>query len=438
MKRYSLLAVLVSIVAGAGVVVGQGPTPRASADRIGKQLLGIGSVAPPSGADAFFDDAVLQEIRFDINTKDWETLKVNYLSNDYFPCDFTWGGLKVRNVGIRSRGTGSRSGIKPGLRVDVDHFSSDQKFLGLKSFVLRNNTQDSSNMHERLSMLLYRRLGVPASREAHTKIYVNGDYAGLYTIVESVDKAFLKRVYGEDAGYLYKYDYPTDGKPYYFEDKGSDPARYVPLPFKPETHEDNPRPEFIAQWVQTVNQSTSATFRTAVGGYIDFQKFIRHVAVEVFVADYDGFIGNYGMNNFYAYRADPGTMFTLIPWDKSQAFLGGVNYSIWHNIADVQSSLHNRLMDRVLSDPDLNSLYLDTLLEIAKSAADTTGSTDGRGWLEREIQREYDQIRDAALADPDKPYSNAEFEQAVNDVRTFAGLRGENVTREVNQARGLK
>ena len=55
----------------------------------------------------------------------------------------------VRNVGIRSRGMGSRSGIKPGLRVDFDRYTTDQKFLGLKSFILRNNTQDASNMRER-------------------------------------------------------------------------------------------------------------------------------------------------------------------------------------------------------------------------------------------------------------------------------------------------
>ena len=433
MTRHSLAVALVSLVVGSAIVAGQSWARRTDADRVGKPLLGIGS-APTSAADALFDDSILQEIRLDISTKDWETLKTNYLSNEYYPCDFTWGGIKVRNVGIRSRGTGSRSGIKPGLRVDFDRNSSAQKFLGLKSFVLRNNTQDSSNMHERLGMLLYKRLGVPASREAHTKVFVNGDYAGLYTIVEAVDKDFLKRVYGEDAGYLYKYDYPVDGKPYFFEDRGSNPATYVPLPFKPETHETDSRPEFIVQWVQAVNQGD----RAALSEYIDLSKFIRHVAAETFVADNDGFLGDYAINNFYTYRADPGKRFVLIPWDKSQAFLGGLTYSIWHNITDVPSALRNRLMSRALSYPDLYDLYLDTLLECVRSAEDQTGFTDGKGWLEHEIQREYDQIRDAALADPQKPYSNAQFEQAVSDLFVFARQRGANVTTEVNQARGLK
>src|SRR5262249_23580010 len=158
-------------------------------------------------------------------------------------CDFKWNNQTVRNIGIRSRGTGSRNGTKPGLRVDFDRYTSSQTFLGLKSFILRNQTQDPSNMHERIAMLLFQRMGVKTSREAFTRLYINNVYSGLYSIVESVDKVFLKNSFGENDGYLYKYDYNTDDKPYYFEDRGSNPDLYVPHPFKPETHESDPRPQ---------------------------------------------------------------------------------------------------------------------------------------------------------------------------------------------------
>ena len=59
-------------------------------------------------------------------------------------------------------------------------------------------------MNERLSMLLFSRLGLPASREAFTTLFVNNEYVGLCTIVESIDKSFLRRSYGEDEGYLYE------------------------------------------------------------------------------------------------------------------------------------------------------------------------------------------------------------------------------------------
>jgi spore coat protein CotH len=263
MTPRSLFAALVLLAMG--IAVSAGPQRPQTIPPSVQPLLGVGNNPPtsPIGADALFDDNALQEIRLTLNAKDWQTLKDNYLDNTYYPTDVRWRDQVVRNAGIRSRGTGSRSGVKPGLRVDFDRYTSNQQFLGLKSVVLRNNTQDATNMHERISMLLFRRLSLPASREAHAKLYVNDAYAGLFTLVESVDKDFLTRNFAEDSGYLYKFDYPVNGQPYRFEDKGPDPARYVPLPFKPETHEADPKPEFVAQLVQTANQASATAFQTA-------------------------------------------------------------------------------------------------------------------------------------------------------------------------------
>jgi hypothetical protein len=416
MKPCILLTLLFSAAAGIGVD-GQASRPL---------LMGL-------NADVFFADTALHEINLVINSRDWQALKDNYLLDTYYPADFRWRDQTLRNVGIRSRGNASRSAIKPGLRVDFDRYTTDQKFLGLKSFILRNNTQDPSGLHERLSMLLFRRLGLLASREAHAKLFVNNTYVGLYTIVESVDKLFLKRTLKEDNGHLFKYEWAA---PYYFEDRGSQPESYVPLPFKPETHEDDPRPEFIVQLVQAINETNDAVFRTAMAEYLDLRTFVRHVAVEMFLADNDNFLGDFGMANFYLYRFQNTKMFTIMAWDKSNAFRHHA-YTIWHNITDVPGSQRNRLMSRLLSFRDLYDLYLDTLMECVRSVSEpNAGSTDGRGWLEREVERQYTQIRDAVLSDPDKPYSNDDFEKAVNDVRAFARLRGEFVTREVSAARG--
>ncbi len=433
MRAPAVLALAISVALG--VVVAAGPQREPTVAQPIQSLLGAGTpTSTTSGADAFFDDNVLQEIRLSMNSRDWQTLKDNYLDNTYYPTDFRWRDQVLRNVGIRSRGTGSRSGIKPGLRIDFDRYTSTQKFLGLKSFVLRNNTQDPSNMRERISMLLFRRLNLPAPRETHTRLYVNDAYAGLFTIVESVDKDFLKRNFDEDAGHLYKYDYPADGTPYYFTDKGNDPGQYVPLPFKPETQESDPQGEYIAQLVQTANQASATTFQTAVGEYLNLQKFLRHVAVEVFVGDYDGFIGNYGMNNFYLYRFNNQKLFTLIAWDKSEGFQAGPTSSIFHNINDVPDAQLNRLVTRALSFGDLYNTFLDALLECARSAAETVAG-DSRGWMEREIQKEYAQIRDAARADTEKPYSNDAFEQAVTSLTDFAQRRSGLVTAEANASR---
>jgi spore coat protein CotH len=386
----------------------------------------------------FFNDTVLHDLKLWINSRDWETLKTNFLSNAYYPADLQWNTATVRNVGIRSRGNGSRSGFKPGLRVDIDRYASTQKFLGLKSFVLRNNTQDPSQMHEWLSMLFFRRMGLPASREAYARLFINNEYAGLYTIVESVDKSFLTRQFGEDAGYLFDYDYPVDAAPYYFEDRGRDAASYVPLPFKPETRENNARPEVIADMVQAINASSGAVFRTAVAEFIDLAQFIRHVAAEVFLAEQDGIIGEWGMNNFFMYRPELSNQFRLIVWDKSQAFVMGQAYPIWHNITDVPEANRNRLMNRAMEYPDLRALYLDTLLEAGRAASEVPIDTlpgDMRGWLEREIDRAYALISPSVLADALKPYTNEEFVASVEALRVFARERRAFVNADVAASR---
>jgi spore coat protein CotH len=385
----------------------------------------------------FFDDSVLHDLKLWINSRDWETLKTNFLSNSYYPADFLWKTTTVRNVGIRSRGNGSRSGFKPGLRVDIDRYSSTQTFLGLKSFVLRNNTQDPSQMHEWLSMLFFRRMGLPASREAFARLFVNNQYVGLYTIVESVDKSFLTRQFGEDSGYLFDYDYPLEAAPYYFEDRGADAAAYVPLPFKPETHENNARPEVIAMMVQAIN-SSGANFRAAVAEFIDLPQFIRHVATEVFLAEQDGVLGEWGMNNFFIYRPEFFNQFRWIVWDKSQAFVMGQAYSIWHNITDVPEANRNRLMSRALESPELRDLYLDTLLEAGRLASEVPIETlpgDTRGWLEREIDRANALIGPSVLTDTLKPYTNDEFVAAVEYLRLFARERTTFVNADVAAAR---
>jgi hypothetical protein len=189
--------------------------------------------------------------------------------------------------------------------------------------------------------------------------------------------------------------------------------------------------------VRTIN-SSGAAFRTAIAEFLDLAQFVRHVAMEVFLADQDGFLGNWGMNNYFMYRPDVSNQFRFIVWDKSNAFVDGHLYSIWHNITDVPEPNRNRLMSRVLEYPDLRALYLDTLLEAQASAKQIPIDSlpgDTRGWLEREIDRAYGLIAPSVLTDTLKPYSNEDFNLGVETLRVFARERGAFVMAEVAATR---
>jgi hypothetical protein len=124
----------------------------------------------------------------------------------------------------------------------------------------------------------------------------------------------------------------------------------------------------------------------------------------------------------------------MIPWDKSEAYAAGPESSVFHNITDLAPAQVNRLVSRALAFPDLYGSFLDALQDAAASASEG-GGNDPRGWLEREIVHEYNQIRDAARADTMKPQTNEQFEQGVVDLLDFARRRSDIVRGEVAASR---
>ncbi|HZM59993.1 MAG TPA: CotH kinase family protein [Vicinamibacterales bacterium] len=392
----------------------------------------LGALLPGSSADAqtltaddLFNDGVLHEVRLYVYPRDWETLKANFQLNDHYPAHFVWNGQTLRQVGIRSRGVGSRSGVKPGLRVDFNRYDSTQTLLGLTSIVLRNNTQDPSSLHERLSMKLFAQMGIPAPRTAHTRLYVNDQYVGLYLIVEQIDRRFLARNFPESDGYLYNYQWASE---YFFEYKGPAASLYTPSPFEPETHVNDPDPAPLVDMIRTINEAPADGFLAAVSAFVDVPGFVRQAAVENFLADNDGLLGYAGMNNFYLYRPRSSRVSTFIPWDKSEAFKGGPFHPLIWNIDDIPVSVRNRLMDRVMMIQEIRDLYFDTLLACAAFA-----SADG--WLDQEIRREYEQVRQAAVDDPVKPFTNDAFESDIQQLLEFARLRSAAVIQDVQRRR---
>jgi uncharacterized protein (TIGR03437 family) len=369
-----------------------------------------------------------------MNPSDWSRLRALYTTDNYYNCNLRWRNLTAENIGIRSRGLGSRSGDKPGLRVDFDRFELNQEFLGLKSFVLDNLVQDASMIKERLAMLFFQRMGQPAPREAHCRMYVNDQYWGVYAIVESIDKRFLARTLRESEGYLYEYRWTED---YGFEYRGSDLSRYSPIPYKPETHENNPDPRPLEAMTRTINQASDGDFARAADEYIDLRNFIPHVALENFLVEWDGILGAFGMNNFYFYRLERRNQHRFLVWDKDNTFGGQlktdperIEYSILQGVS------RNVLARRAMAVPELRTLYLETLYRAAQSAG------GAGGWLEQEIERQYSRIRDSAYEDPYKrcpdpssgihrPCSNEEFEADIAFLRRFARGRAPYVLREV-------
>lgn len=378
-------------------------------------------------SDDFFNPEVLQRLELWLNSSDWSKLRQNFQENTYYPADVTWNGQTVRNVGIRSRGLGSRSSSKPGLRVDFDRYSSGQQFLGLKSFVLDNLTQDNTGVKESVTMRFYTRLGIPAPRETFARLYVNGEYAGLYGLVESVDKTMMGRVFGsigddvQNDGYLFEYNYVL-GSPWRFTYEGSALSPYKTR-FDIKTNESHSESKIwgpIEELVRVANETSTGSFESAMTDRLDLPAFVRYIATQNFVADFDGFNGYDGMNNFYIYRLENSTRHVMIAWDEDNAFLQP-DYPILMRIDE------NVLTNKLLANATYKTQYFTMLTEAADSAAT---------WLRQEMQRQLDMISEAMLADTLKPYSNSEHQAGRESLLAFPDARITYVRCEIARATG--
>ena len=355
MKLLRASAVLLTMVVGiAALSAQQPPTARPIQSLLG---VGNGPAPPPAGADAFFDDSVLQEIRLNMNAKDWQTLKDNYLDNTYYPDRFSLARSDAakRRHPLARHGQSERreAGTAGGLRSL--HVESEFPWPE----ILRAEKQHAGPIQharaaEHADVPPPGRAGL--ARGPREALYQRSVFGSLYD----------RRVGGQDLSQAKLWR----GQRVSVQVRLSDRRHTVSLrrqgirpgPVRPaavQTRDPRRQSQARVRRATRANRESIERCHVPFGSrrYLDLSKFLRHVAVEVFVGDYDGFLGNYGINNFYFYRFDNQKTFVFIPWDKSEAFKAGPTSSVFHNISDVPDSLKNRLMTRVLSYPDLYNQY---------------------------------------------------------------------------------
>ena len=384
-------------------------------------LYGSGArLSAEPAADSLLDGSTLNDIWLHLNARDWESLHTHYRDDTYYPVDFEWNGTRIRNSGIRVRGSATRVDRKPSFRIDFNRYVTGQDLFGLKAIVLNNAWHDPAMLKDRLSMLTFRRMGIPAPRQAHVRLFVGAgrEYAGVYVISEEISKTFLTANFGEDTGYLYEFHHQTDDS-YGFQDPGPNLNWYIPR-FDPKTHETESVANLylpVRDLIEAVNDAPQSDLESKLADYLDVNTFITELAIQNFMAQTDGLVGGVGMNNFYLYRFAGKRLSILIPWDQDNSFNTLEEMPPWAGMSG------NVLAAKIWDEPKYRAIYLAKLLEVADSVSGPGG------WLETEASREYLQIREAALLDPMTPYSNEQFEAANAFLQQFARERG-NVVRQ--------
>lgn len=400
-------------------------------------LAALALVAVPSlfagDVDTLFDATILHNVSITMSASDWATLRATYQANTNYDATVTIDGERVTNSSIRSRGSGTRNGVKPGLRVDFARRDRSQRFRGFKILVLDNMYNDASFLREQLSFALFREMGVRVPRESYARLTVNGEYWGLYAIVEPIDDVFVSRHFDAGGGNLFEYNVPPAPVPGqllawdFSLSRGETIGAYVPSPFEPKTNEDTLDGSALLALLRTISQTPDATFVEEVSQFIDPRAVLTHYAVEVATSEVDGLTSFFGVNNFYLYQLQGRQQFVFIPWDHDFGFTN-VHHNIYFGID------RNRLIRRLLNDETLLEFYRQTLASIIDRYMNP-------GWMTPRIDAHLALITASVQEDrkrrggADNPTAIVTFEDAVAYIRTVVAGRAASVEANLNPER---
>jgi len=155
-----------------------------------------------------FDRVV--EIRIVMNEDDWQELKTNATAKQYVRADFWFDGEPYPNVAVRPKGNSSLRHAaflgtgRVGLKIDFNFFNFAQTFRGFKKLNLNNGFWDPTLIRETIAYELFEQMDIPTPQTAFADVWVNDTHLGLYTMVEQIDKTFLRRHFANPDGNLYK------------------------------------------------------------------------------------------------------------------------------------------------------------------------------------------------------------------------------------------
>jgi hypothetical protein len=291
--------------------------------------------------------------------------------------EFPWGrgevtinGTALKDVGIRYKGNASymasSRGLKRSFKLDLDHFDERQRFHGLKTLNLNSGAMDPSKLREALSFSVLRAAGVPAPRTAFAEVSltVPGQYdrelLGLYTLIEQVDKSFLKDHFGNGKGLLMKPE-RMPGLPYL----GDDWDKYKSQ-LQPRREATKKEARRVIDFFRLIHQPDDQLFRREIGSYLDVDEFLRLVAVNALLANLDSMLSM--GHNFYIYLHPDTNKFIFLPWDMDLSLagfpMGGapeqqLDLSVFHPHVG-----ETKLIDRLLAIKEVRERYEAILKEL--------------------------------------------------------------------------
>ncbi len=266
-----------------------------------------GARGPGDSPGAFlYAEGTIHDFSLEISDEAWDGLG---RGRPDAHATLTYAGVHW-DVGLRLKGSSTFSGMdgKPSFKIDLGEWVDGQELLGVRRLTLNSMKFDATMMREHVAYHLFKQMGVPAPRHGYARVRVNGEAYGLYGLVETMDKQFLRRNWpGDSVGNLYDTRYNWAD------------LTWLGLPFF-ELQEGEP-----AEPYDDLHELIAAFDRGSAWDVLerefDRDEVLAMLAVDIASGNWDGYSRN--TNNYLLYHATAEDRWHVIPWGQDGAFQGG-------------------------------------------------------------------------------------------------------------------
>lgn len=323
----------------------------------------------------------------------------------------------MENVGIRMKGNTSRTSFydEEEGQYNLIHFKVDfgeRTFATLEKLELRwNKNDDSTYIREYYAYEMYRDFGVLAPHINLTTMEVAGEYQGVFTICEPVDKVFIEKYVAkaDRGGDLYKCGWSRIGANLtgYCTVGIEDEEKGTFYNYDLKTNKSDSGHAAMKNLLAVLNRE--GVTKEEIAEVVDMENFMAFEAVSYFSGNPDDMRNNY--NNYYIYFLKSSGKAIFIPYDVDRVF--GLTKD-WNPLGNAMTDV-NPFSTKAESMGKLqeNPLYTNTVCRggyYVEEFKQYLSRVEGSKWMtEEHFATIYEKafVNYAGVTKPDKVYGNA-------------------------------
>ena len=359
------------------------------------------SVHAQNPGDSVFNSPQIHTIKLYFNQFHWwDSLIANYPLDQKMLASMEFDGVWFDSVGAQLKGNSSYNNPskKKPFKIDLNEYVNGQSLDGLKKFNLNNGFKDPTFMREKLTLDFCKRHGLAAPRCTYANLYLNDTLWGLYTFIEQVDKTFLKTIFDDDDGNLFKGD--PQGSLQWFG--AADSSYYNRYELK--TNDSLNDWSDLVHLLDEINNTPPQYFYDSIEAVLHSSSFLKYWAMNILFANLDSYNGS--GHNYYVYHHLDLDRFIVVAWDVNEAFgcfTQGMNISQLENLSINYLPNGRPLTQKMISDVGYFNQYKLTLCDYILQDFNSA-------FLDPVIDSLADVLRPHVYADTNKFFTDQQFE----------------------------